>query len=279
MKFSAITGSNVEGFSYVLLPEAADAIRRGESMGALGVVDDEGERPAAAGAIAGVADNGVFRIVSLFVEERYRSRGFGQMLLDIYTGEIERFGLPQSIEFISTSEEHAGLERFLEHNGYERLDNTPLMVRAGLQDIHVTEDDIPVPNDPGQYAVFAELPDEILLQGNDLADAENRPLPEGGLLSERIIRDCSICLINNKETEAYAVIEHLSDNELLMSAIWCKYPVKDLDALFSRTVRAVKDKYPEDSYIYIYIDNDHTGDLAGRFCNEPEIVSRRYFKL
>ena len=102
------------------------------------------------------------------------------MLLDIYTGEIERFGLPQSIEFISTSEEHAGLERFLEHNGYERLDNTPLMVRAGLQDIHVTEDDIPVPDDPGQYAVFAELPDEILLQGNDLADAENRPLPEGG---------------------------------------------------------------------------------------------------
>ena len=274
MKFSAITGSNVEGFSYVLLPEVSDAIRKGEPVGAIGLVDDKAEPPAAAGAIAGIAKDGEFQILSLFVEERYRSRGFGQMLLDIYTTELERFGLPQSLEFLSTSKEHAGLEEFLERNGFEKLEPSDIMFRIRLSDIDDTGDT----EDTGLYSSFAALPETLLKQTDDKALAEDQPLPYGGLLSRDIIRECSFGMEKNKELEAYCAVEGLSETEILISAIWCRYPVTGLEPLFLSTIRAIKAKSPPDSYIYMYVENDRTGDLTGRYLRDPEIVSRKYFK-
>ena len=277
MKYSAITSSNVEGFSYVLLPEVADAIRRGEQVGALGLVDDRKETPLAAGAIAGIARNGEFQIVSLFVNEKYRSKGFGQMLLDTYTAELERFGLPQSIEFLSTSKEHAGLEEFLEHNGYEKLEPSEVIVRSRLKDVDGSKD-TDEPGGSSLYSSFAALPEKILRQADQYIRREYLPMPPGGLLAKEIIRECSMGMEKNGELEAYSVVEGLSGSELLISAIWCRYPVTGLEPLFLSTIRAIKAKYPPDSYIYMYVENDRTGDLTGRYFRDPEIVSRKYFK-
>lgn len=279
MKYSAITSSNVEGFSYVLLPEVSEAIRRGEPVGAIGLVDDKAKPPAAAGAIAGIARDGEFQILSLFVEEKYRSKGFGQMLLDIYTAELERFGLPQNVEFLSTSEEHAGLEEFLERNGFESLEPAGLIVRTKLSDIDDISDDTVDTENTGNYISFDALPETILRQADEKAHNEDLTVPPGGLLAKDVLRECSIGIEKKKELAGYSAVEVLSEQEVLISAIWCKYPVTDLEPLFSNTIRAIRAKYPPDSYIYMYVENDRTGSLIGRFCNAPEIVSRKYYRF
>lgn len=276
MRFSAINSSNVEGFSQVLLPGVYDAIRRGEPIGALGLVDDDCSVPAAAGAIAGMAEDGVFRILSLYIEEKYRSHGFGQMLLDSYTAETERFGLPQAIRFLSSSEDHILLERFLEKNDFEKPEASDCIVRFRPSDI---EDDKEDETEAAKhYTAFSGLSEKTLLEGNEAARLNDLPLPEGGLLSDGIIRECSIGLEKDASLEAYAVVEELSENELLLSAVWCRYPVVQLKTLFSRTIRAINTEYPSDPYIYAFVPDDITGNLLGRSLSAAEIVSRYYYR-
>lgn len=139
MKYSAITKENVEGFRYLLIPEVAAAIRKGEEIGALGMYDDEGEMPTAVGAIAGIAGDGVFQILSLFVEKKYREQGHGSELFNAYTAQLERFELPLCAEFLSTTEGETKLEKFFLDQGFEEIGTDSPFVRFRLSDLDEEE--------------------------------------------------------------------------------------------------------------------------------------------
>ncbi len=139
MKYSAITKENLEGFRYLLIPEVAAAIHKGEEIGALGLYDEECGMPAAVGAIAGIAGDGVFRILSLFVEKKYRGQGLGRELFETYTAELERFGLPLCAEFLSTTDGDAKLEKFFLDQGFEEIGPDSPVVRFHLGDLDEAE--------------------------------------------------------------------------------------------------------------------------------------------
>ena len=65
-------------FRSLLLPEAADALARGEALTALGLT----ENGLALGAAAGYLENSQFQLISLYVAPAYRQRGGGRMLVD-----------------------------------------------------------------------------------------------------------------------------------------------------------------------------------------------------
>ena len=117
MKITAITKENIEGFRYLMLPEVAAAIRKGEDVGALGLYEEGESVPVAVGAITGLASRDLFRILSIYVEKKYRGQGLGKQLLDAFCGEAERFELPLCVDYLSTTPEHAELEGFLTHLG------------------------------------------------------------------------------------------------------------------------------------------------------------------
>ncbi len=135
MKMTAITKDNIGGFRSLMLPEVSAAIEKGEDVGALGVYQEEKPLPIGVGAIAGVAGNGVFRIVSLFVKKEFRGQGLGEQLLDAFVREAEEFHLPFCMDYLSTTEEHAELEGFLTHLGFEEVAPLCPVVRISLGDL------------------------------------------------------------------------------------------------------------------------------------------------
>lgn len=162
MKMTAITKENIEGFRNLMLPEVAAAIEKGEDVGALGLYRRAGSRPVAVGAIVGLASNGVFQIISLFVEKQYRGQGAGKQLMDSFARGAESFELPLCMDFLSTTEEHAALEGFLTHLGFEEVAPLCPVVRVALADLNDAEiaegDEIPI-----LEGVLEEISEKVLL--------------------------------------------------------------------------------------------------------------------
>lgn len=139
MKITAITKENIEGFRYLMLPEVAAAIRKGEDVGALGLYEEGESVPAAVGAITGLASRDLFRILSIYVEKKYRGQGLGKQLLDAFCSEAERYELPLCVDYLSTTPEHAELEGFLTHLGFQKIEPVCPVVRFCLDDLDETE--------------------------------------------------------------------------------------------------------------------------------------------
>ena len=139
MKITAITKENIQGFQYLMLPEVAAAIRKGEDVGALGLYEEGESVPVAVGAITGLASRDLFKILSIYVEKKYRGQGLGKQLLDAFCSEAERYELPLCVDYLSTTPEHAELEGFLTHLGFEKTEPVCPVVRFRLDDLEDQE--------------------------------------------------------------------------------------------------------------------------------------------
>ena len=200
MKITAITKENIEGFRYLMLPEVAAAIGKGEYVGAIGLYQEESLVPVGAGAIAGLASNGVFQIVSLFVEKKYRGQGLGKQLLDAFDQEAGRFELPLCMDFLSTTKEHAELEGFLTRHGFQEVEPYCPVARFSLADLDeaaIAEgEDAPITE-----GVLEEISEKVLLL----------TAPEVHVSGERMREILSVVLQNAKkqypgDTEVYAYV-------------------------------------------------------------------------
>ncbi|MBQ8946604.1 MAG: GNAT family N-acetyltransferase [Lachnospiraceae bacterium] len=308
MEYTAITKENIEGFKFTMIPEVAAAIKRGEDIGAIGLIDDSGEMPAAAGSIVGAAMDGAFHILSIYVEKKYRSHGYGSRLLELFEEHVEEYDLPISLDFLSTTYEHVGLEIFLLNRGYEELDPEYQMVRFFLSGFSETPtedpadapsrimhyvdpepddaddgDEAPAPVTPAseddfRICSFGEIPEESLRNASVMARDEDLPRPEGGLLSESVSRECSMGVMVGNELKGYATVELLSEKKVLISSVWCEAPGTQLEPMLLKLLSALKERFEPDTYIYLSVDSDPVGEFAGRFCGSPEFLSRVFIK-
>ena len=221
MKLTAITSENLDGFKYLLLPEAAAAIRRGETVGALGLVDEDGEIPAAAAAAAGMAEENEFRILSFMVDKKYRGRGFGKLLLEAYGEEAARFGLPISVEYLEESEDTASLGAFLTHAFFREISvEDPIVTFSlGNLDLSAFEDaEGGSETEVKKEAVLEELNDKELFLSSVSYDCHAEELPF--LLAETFRQAKELY---TGDTRVFAYIE----NDQIGSFIgrFCKNPV------------------------------------------------------
>ncbi len=276
MKFTAITKENVEGFRALLLPEVSSSIRRGEDIGALGLLDETKEIPVAIAAVAGVARNNVFQILSLMVEKKYRRMGCGRQLLEAIEDRAKEFGLPLTAEYPAATEDQELLEEFFLHLGFEEGDVENPMVRFPLSALHKKSGE---KEEMAERSLsFAELPEEILRRAEERAKIEILPMPEGGFFTDQIRRDCSFGVEDGEELAAYVTFEELPEKEILLSSLWCRDPAAMAAPLLSLAFRKVKETRPGDTIIYAYIGSDCLGDFIGEHCSNPEIVSRKFVK-
>ena len=82
MELGYISEDSLPVFQSLLLPVAAEAIKNGEPLTALGVSEDG----CACGALAGFLRDNDFQIVSLYVAPDWRRKGGGDMLFDALEG-------------------------------------------------------------------------------------------------------------------------------------------------------------------------------------------------
>jgi len=276
MRLSAVTKENVEGFKALLLPEAASAIRRGEDISALGLLDETEEIPAAIAAIAGIASDGAFQILSLMVEKKYRRKGYGRYLVEMIEAQAKDFGLSLSAEYPAATEGQELLEDFFLHLGFEEGDIEYPMVRFSLSDL--MEEDPGEEETPINSFSFAELPAEILRRAEARAKKEILPMPESGFFSAQVNREYSFGVVDEGELSAYVTLEELSEKELLLSSLWCQNPVTMAKPLLSGAFRRVKKSCPGDTTVYAFVGSDDMGNFIERRCKNAETVSRKFVK-
>lgn len=276
MKLSAITRENVDGFKALLLPEVFAAIRKGENLGAIGLLEDEKKVHSAVGAIAGIVREDTFQILSLMVEEKYRGKGFGKQLLNAMEAEAKEFHLPVLFDFPDVTEGQHLLSGFLLHQGYGEGEIDFPLVRFPLSEVeegggkkqeeHVT------------CLPFSKLSEQILSAADEKAKRELLPMPEGGLLSNQINRDCSLGVETKGELTAYVTFEELSPKEILLSSFWCQYPMVETEVVLLEAFREARRVYPEETEVFAFIGSDVLGDFIGGHVKNPETVSRRFVK-
>lgn len=116
MKTTIIDKGNLQFYETLLLPEAAQMIRNGTPVFALGAV----ENGAACGALAGGPWNGHFEILSFFVARERRNRGAGTALLNelIRVASLQPELREIDCSFPCHSVEEERLAEFLKKRGF-----------------------------------------------------------------------------------------------------------------------------------------------------------------
>ena len=119
METTIIDRGNLPFYETLLLPEAAQMIRGGMPIFALGAA----EKGVACGALAGGPWNGKFELLSFFVARERRDRGAATVLLD----ELVRIASLQetineiTCSFVCRTPEHERLAGFLKRKGFACL--------------------------------------------------------------------------------------------------------------------------------------------------------------
>lgn len=132
MNTTIIDRGNLQYYESLLLPEAAQMIRSGTPIFALGAV----ENGAACGALAGGPRQGKFEISSFYVARERRNQGAGSALLD----ELVRIASLQeelreiSCLFTNLNVEQERLAAFLKKHGFEdRTDEAGSLMALPLE--------------------------------------------------------------------------------------------------------------------------------------------------
>ena len=116
MKLGYTTSEHLPHFASLMLPEAVQALERGEPLVALGLT----EQTVACGALAGYLEGSRFQIISLFVAPDYRRRGGGRLLVETLLELLADNGQAAGVElsYTDTAPDHQSLAPFLEALGF-----------------------------------------------------------------------------------------------------------------------------------------------------------------
>ena len=227
-------------FRSLLLPEAADALAQGEPLTALGLTEDG----LALGAAAGYLENGRFLLRSLYVAPDHRRKGGGRMLVEALEGLAGQFASGMEIRFTATREEHFTLPPFLRALGFEQEPDDG-------ENIYLTtlKDAAKSPFFSGEGKDFgtplADLRDRALSLLEKAALAAEAPLPEGGLGSERVDREISLCSFEGSTPQAFVILETVQPDTLALSAAWSAAKNPTVLPRLLRTAMALAQKnYP-----------------------------------
>ncbi|MCD8249235.1 MAG: GNAT family N-acetyltransferase, partial [Lachnospiraceae bacterium] len=119
METGWIGQDNLAGFRNLLLPEAAEALEKGEPLGALGLT----EEGVACGAAAAWLSGETLEIRSFYVAPEYRRRGGGRLLMETFLRFAARHGAALEFSYTATRPEHDAIPPFLDVLGFIRIDS------------------------------------------------------------------------------------------------------------------------------------------------------------
>ena len=108
----AITPENLEWFESLMTQAAAELIKEGAPVYAVGVTEERTKT--ACGALVGYVMGGCFRLISLFVSPKYRRFGYANLLIGELVQTCREEGIGIEISFTGADAETEALTEFLE---------------------------------------------------------------------------------------------------------------------------------------------------------------------
>ena len=259
IRICRITGEQENEAKALLPTELSEVLLEGTPITAFAASLPEG----AAGALAGFAEGSSFRIEWLYVSPEYRGRGLGSALMDALGELLADEDLIISAEYTQTDADMETLRPFLLKQGFTQEEaGYPRYSLGTVKDLKIKAG---IPKGALQYEIlpFSEVPKDILVRAGIEAEKQDRPHPQGGLLSQNVLKDYSFSVLQNDQVRAYATVEQKAEDLLLISSLWSELsdPRILMLMLFQESV-LIKKAYPGDTKVAFLALNETSEKLA-----------------
>ncbi len=252
MKILSIRPDQAEMLKSLIIPEIIEAIKKKLPVTALVAV----ENGKAVGAIGGAADGSVFRLMSIFVSREYRNQGIGKALISKLERIVEPTGLMIRAEYTREHSDHYTLQKFFSQCGYrEDLRPIPGYYIGYVSNLVEPRKQALLP-ELCSILPFSEIPDKYFEKAEKMASDAEAPIPEGGLLSEKVSRELSYAIVYQKEIKAYIAISQQDEELLTVEALYSE--VKDpriMMSMVGEAAKKMKETHKPDAKIAMLILN------------------------
>ena len=275
MKITPITKDNLEYFKNFLSSEDEKFIKEDLKILPLGLVADDAEsgENSAAGAICLRPDDFMLNITSLFVAPSYRKKGGGRFLLDETKRIFGEKDMEFNTEFLIYGKDEEDLALFLEDYGFVSADPEYDVYITSVGELETTK----LNGKKGQGCAFSKFDTKILNSSEIEAATNGAMLPSKGFISPNIDTEVSAGIINEGTLEAFIIFEKLSEDLLLLSALYArdKSPVTLLH-LLEKSTNLLQNTYPDDTRILIQSVDETGENLIESIFENANDISCRY---
>lgn len=270
----SVTEDQADEAAELMLPEQAEALKKGLPITVLAAVADD----KAAGVLAGAADNGVFEIESLFVHPDFRKLGMGKALVEKLSEHTDEMGLGLKAEYTLENEDNRTLRPFFEALDFiEDPVFFPSYFLAPLGELHIN---VRASSDMYKGVTsFLKTSNSLLEAATERSINSGFPLPAGGLLSDNVDPRLSFCSVSRDRISAYVTVEGMSRNLIRVSAVWSELnDPREMMVMLSGAMGEMKKRFPADSRVAMLALNPMSKKLIEHICGDLEQCSFRFIR-
>lgn len=271
----AITPENLEWFEPLMTRTAAELIKEGAPVYAVGVTEERTKT--ACGALVGYVMGGCFRLISLFVSPEYRRCGYGNLLIGELVETCREEGIGIEVSFTGADAEADALTEFLEFWFFQREEQT----QGEIYEISLGEalrSDYNRERSSVHVRRLEECQERMVRALSKRAYDSDAPVPEGGFFAASIDRQISVVYERENRITAYLLFDHSLGGRLTLCAL-CSYeksPIALAEMIFTAMTLCRK-KYPENTEFYMQAVNETSKNLIHKVFPNAKAVSHTYY--
>ena len=271
----AITTENLEWFEPLMTQTAAELIKAGAPVYAIGVTEERTKT--ACGALVGYMMGGCFRLISLFVSTEYRRGGYGNLLIGELVETCREEGIGIEVSFTGADAEAEALTEFLEFWFFQREEQP----QGEIYEISLGEalrSDYNRARSSAHVRRLEECQERMVRALSKRAYDSDVPVPEGGFFAASIDRQISVVYERENRITAYLLFDHSLGGRLTLCALCSfeKNPIALAEMIFTAMTLCRK-KYPEDTEFYMQAINETSRNLIHKVFPNAKAVSHTYY--
>lgn len=271
----AITLENLKWFEPLMTHTAAELIKEGAPVYAVGVAEER--TGTACGALVGYMYRGQFRLVSIFVSPGYRRCGYGNLLIGELVETCRENGIGIEASFSGTDSETEALAQFLEYWFFRQ----ERQAQGEIYEITLGEALTSGYNKKSSSAHvrrLEECPDRMLREISKTVYESGNPVPEGGFSSPSLDRQISAVYEQEGKIKAYLLFDHSLEGRLTLCALCSldENPVALAEMIFA-AMAFCREKYSETTKFYMQSTNVISKKLILKVFPNAREVSHTYY--
>ena len=276
MQLGIIANDDMWAFEPLLLPQAVEALQRGEPLTVMGIMQED----TACGALAGYVADGCFHLISLYVALDYRRQGGARrMLRELETLLWDEPDIgAMEVTFTTAEADNETLLPFLEALQFLQEDDGGKNIYTfTLGQLKTVKQPKAVNEKDGRVRAFSQLSEDLLHAAQKRSVALGTPQPEQTLTSPHLERELSYAVVKNGRIEAYAAVDHSCCGALTLCALWigdtnCML----LNTLLKTVIARAQETYPPQTMVAMQTVNDQSLRLIRKLAPQARKVSYTY---
>lgn len=291
MEIFLLDKENVKDFSFLLTPEAVQAISS-ESRAQGFVVKEENRHVGAlAGHFTGLYS---YELLSVYVLPEYRRRGVGRLLLTTLDDALKGTGANIHIGFTKLNDDLKGLDAFFDAAGYDEIyDEESTVYALSLSTVGGLK--MPAPSKSAECQAFSDIPSYIFKNFTTQKPGGFVPIPAGGFFDQGVDRELSMGIIKDYKLAGYAVVKTIGEDAIMLTSVYMgRACTKDalgrlLGSVWDRAKKRygadvklliptvnekaksfIENKFEEDNLEQVYVQYEHlTPTASPNYANMP----------